>query len=166
MALEWAKVLQWFKPRPSLYFAVALASGLLLFSPAGLSKVLALDPILQSYGPWVGAAFLLSVALLVAHGLAWLFTSRSSPLRMWWHFRRRRGSLKDLSPEEKEILRLYLTGDTVSHSFEIHDGVVSSLVQKRILWRASEIASSYTTFPFNIQPWARKYLRKRPDVLR
>jgi len=165
VALDWLKVLEWLKPRPSLFFALMVASGVLLFAPAEVSGVLSLDPFVAEYGWLLGVVFLMSTSLLLGTGLAWIFTNSGSPLYQWWQTRRLQGFLRDLSPPEKVVLRQFMADDATTQYFEYQDGVVQGLVHKRVLWRASNVAAHFTTFPFNIQPWAREYLRKNPKLL-
>jgi len=165
MALDWLKILEWFKPRPSLYLAIFLASGVLLFAPEQIVRLLALDAIVSDHRAWIGALFLVSACLLLAQGSGWLFANTNSPLYRWWQTRRLHVFLEDLSSPEKAVLKKFVERDETTQYFEYQDGVVSGLVKKRILWRASDLAASFTTFAYNIQPWAREYLRKYPKLL-
>ncbi len=45
------------------------------------------------------------------------------------------------------------------------DGVVGGLLTKRILYRSSSLSLSYTTFAYNLQPWAWEYLNSHPRLL-
>ena len=88
MALDWLKVLEWLKPRPSLFFALMVASGVPLFAPAEVSRVLSLDRFVAEYGWLLGVVFLMSTSLLLGTGLAWIFTNSGSPFYQWWQTRR------------------------------------------------------------------------------
>lgn len=166
MTFEWTKILDWVKPHPSLLFALLLASGFALFGPTSALGMLGLADLVAAWRPWFGVTFVGSGAYLISLSLRWIFTSRKSPVREWWRIFLYKRVLHDLNPQEKKILRDYLADDSVTQYFELQNGVVSGLERKRVLWRASILAAQFTTFPFNIQPWARRYLKRHPELLK
>ena len=165
MGVEWTKVLGWLKPKPSHLFACVLVTALLLFGPDTLLGYLSLQPLVQLYRPWLGVGLLLCAALLVSQGLAWVFTNPASAVNDWWMVWRLQGRLRDLSPPEKEVLRKYVDQQTTTLTFPLNDGVISDLVGKGILRQASNVSYSFS-FAYNLQPWAWRYLRRNPHVLR
>ena len=74
--------------------------------------------------------------------------------------------LRDLTPEEKAVLAEYIRDDAGTQYFSIRDGVVQGLQAKGVLYRASVVSRGRDIeFAFNIQPWAREYLRENQHLL-
>ena len=73
--------------------------------------------------------------------------------------------MKNLTKAEKEILRDYIKGDTMTQAFECTDGAVLALEYEHIIYRASVLSQEFTDFPFNIQPWARQHLQRNPGLI-
>lgn len=159
MILEWAKLADWLKLKPSIILAIVISASFAILSPDWLLAKLGVDSLVRDHRGWFGAALVGSVTLLIARALGWLFGNNRSPLVEWWQKRRLRSVFDTLSPSEKTILKRYLDEQTTSLYFEISDGVVNGLQVKRILYRSSNVSARFTTFPFNLQPWAWDYLQ-------
>lgn len=162
---EWLKhALEWLKTSPRYFFPVAVASAAVLFLPEGAIKPLGLTQVRIDYQAYFGAAFLLSFCIIVCDGLVELFT--------WGHgkYDGRKAlnnaihRLEHLTPQEQEMLGLYLKDKTRTQEFSMENGVVAGLVQANILYPAVQQASIYE-FPFNIQPWAWKHLNAHPELV-
>lgn len=75
--------------------------------------------------------------------------------------------LRELSDDERELLRSYIEGNTKTQSLPISDGVAGGLVGIHVLYRASNVGHpGGVSFPFNIQPWAWTRLKRSPELLR
>ena len=72
--------------------------------------------------------------------------------------------MHDLTPDERQVLRVYLESDTRTQYLDVQDGVAQGLAQARIIYRASNMGT-LTTFAFNVQPWAWDYLRAHRELL-
>lgn len=74
--------------------------------------------------------------------------------------------LKQLTEDEKNILRVYINETKRSHPFHISDGIVAGLINKNILYRATftGIPGSHN-FPYNIQDIAYNILRSHPEYV-
>ncbi|WP_322104034.1 super-infection exclusion protein B [Paraburkholderia sp. J41] len=89
-------------------FAIALASGTLLYAPAHFVVATGLEDFLRTYRMWIGFAFLASCAYLVAHGVSWSFNLIGSLLGDMRMRKVRRKWLTTLTPDEKSILLPYI----------------------------------------------------------
>lgn len=72
--------------------------------------------------------------------------------------------LHQLTLEEKDYLAQYI----VEQKNSIHalgSGVMGGLEAKGITYRASNLGNAITGFPYNLQPWAREYLKANPHLL-
>lgn len=77
------------------------------------------------------------------------------------------GVLRDLSEDERDLLREYIHNNTKTQSFPISHGVASGLECQGVLFRASNASHpGSVSFPYNIQPWAWHRLKKHPELLK
>jgi len=72
-----------------------------------------------------------------------------------------------LTPPELEKLSAFIVENTSALSFSIRDGIVAGLCDKKFIYRSTTIATGSLsfTFEFNINPWARNYLLKHPEII-
>jgi hypothetical protein len=76
----------------------------------------------------------------------------------------REQSLRELTPDERSFLVPYIHDQLNSRVAPLEDGIVGGLVAKDILCRATH-SIEFDDFPYYMQPWARRYLKKHPDLL-
>jgi hypothetical protein len=165
--MDLAKFLPVLKFAPHVFFAIAGASGLSLFGPAWFINRLGLEPILAAHRTWIGVSFILSATLFVS-SLGARFIDVLKPILVeGWHVYLWKRNLTGLSPPEKRLLAEYLSQDTTTLSHRISEGVVNGLVGKNILYRASNFSHPGSmSFDYNVQPWAWRYLRRHPELLK
>lgn len=145
--------------------ALAFGSGFLLFAPASILDTAGMAKLVSEYRPWLGGAFTLSCAYLLAHAVkffadsiaAWQGARSLDKQRLKW--------LKSLTPDEKGRLIPYIRDERASVTYPVGDGVVGGLQGKGILYRASSIGHAISGFPYNLQPWAREVLVEHPEFL-
>jgi hypothetical protein len=155
-----SKILDSLKLSPKYLFAVLAAGSFLLFVPATFLDHMGLAQFRQRFLPYVGVITLLSASLLFTHGAAfvvdWLKSKRNLNLR--------NKLLRSLTSAEMEALRPYIVDDANTQEFEIGSGIAGGLEAKRILYRSSSLSFGFHS-PYNIQPWAREYLKRHPELL-
>ena len=144
---------------PKVFFALALVGIVIIFSPDSFVERLGLTEFRLQYKSYIGIATLTSTALLLAHlgsyGYSWI--------RQRFVFWR---TMRDLTLEEKRVLKKYILNDEPTQSFAIGDGVANGLAHKKILYRASNVGTDGQYFDFNLQTWARRYLKRRKNYFR
>jgi hypothetical protein len=146
---------------PTRYIgAIFLAGIFLLFAPSKWLGPTGLIALRDQYRPWVGGTTLLSASILAVQALIWI------GVRIRWRIneRTRRDHLRDLSFEEKQILQLYVLGGRPTVYFPMGDGVIGGLEAKGIVYRSSSIVIRFKV-PYNIQPWALRYLKHHPELI-
>jgi len=153
------------KLSPRYLLPIWIFTGFVVFAPKELLSIFGLTDIVSSYRPYFGLAFLLSGALLVSSACIafyeWL--KRKHRERVTRTFRHQR--LRQLTEDEKAILRGYIEGQTRTQVLSMSDGTVGQFVVEKILFRASSLGSVADYFPYNIQPWAWEYLNEHPELL-
>lgn len=149
---------------------LSLGVGLVLFLPDDvLSSRLGIQLL-----PWLrsvlGYVFIVAVALTVAEIVVSVMDIARTRFAQWW---RRKSTVRavirqlhNLSPDEKAYLATFVRDDTITQSMPINDGIVQSLVKKRIIYRASVLSQVGAHFPHNLQPLVYEHLKKHPEVLR
>lgn len=158
---DWGKIVDSIKLSPRYIFALFLTGLLLLFLPMAFLERTGLVPFRQRFLPYIGAVTLLSGTLLIAHVGAFIVNWFKGKMNL----RTMHKSLKCLTIAEKEALRPFIFEDEASRDFAVNDGVAGGLHAKRILYPSSNMGMGFE-FPYNMQPWARQYLKKHPKLLR
>ncbi len=150
---------------PKILMGIALFCLFAIIAPNDLLQYLALLSVRDSVRQWLWIILLLSSCLLFSHAFFGLFPFFKGRLNGWVIVHRGKQKLKDLTTDEKEILRGYIEGNTMTQTFDCTNGAVLALESEHIIYRASEISMQFTDFPFNIQQWARRYLKRNLDLL-
>jgi len=161
-------ILDLFTSRPRLLFATSFASFVLIALPQRLQKFLGFDEIVQTYRGHIALVGVIALLFLVA----WLLTKiaqLTTPwfARKWEDFRIHRGGHKvllSLTREEKEHVAKYIAEDATSLSWMPENGIITILLQKAILFQASNVGRLFTGVEYGIQPWVEKVLAKHPDI--
>jgi len=157
---------------PALLLGLALASGLVLFSPEAFVSALGLDVFRQTNKPYIGSTFVISIALLLSHfafRIADIIKTKIAAIQTRKRAAEadaaRQQKLHELTPDEKAYLIPYVQRDENTQYFLIEDGVAGGLVAKKIIYQSSQIGSIVDGWAFNIQPWAKNYLKSHPELL-
>jgi hypothetical protein len=72
--------------------------------------------------------------------------------------------LKNLSGDEKGVLKSYFKKDTKSQIYDVSDGIVAGLARKEILFHATSYGFG-DEMSCNIEEWAWEYLKEHPQLL-
>jgi hypothetical protein len=156
---------EWLKMSSAHLAAIAIAAGMLLFSPSTFTEALGVARFVIGYRMWIGVVFLASTAVLLSRTGGGLFeftrnrVRQNRTLKMW----QRR--LHELTSEEKRVLASYVLKGTRTQYFQLQDGVIQGLVAEKIIMRASTVGDLLTGIAYNIQPWAWEYLKEHPRLL-
>lgn len=147
-----------------LAFLVAIVTvlGLILLLPEETTKALAVDEFREKYRIYLGPAFLLTVSFLVARLFMFLKQGHTKKQNL----KTMQETLHHLTPEEKGYLVPYLEKQQNTIYVGLDDGIMSGLVSKGITYRASNMGSLVEGFAFNLQPWARAYLKNNFNLLK
>lgn len=163
--MDWSRILDALKLGTGPLVAILLATSAVLFGPPVFLERLGVPEDLGGYRLHVGLAWLGVAAVLVVR----LPTCVVPRIQRKWLQRRlmkyRKQRLHELTPEEQAVLAFYLANNTRTQSLSFTDGVTRELEAHDIIGRASQVSQMYMTFPYNIQPWAWKYLHEHPELL-
>jgi hypothetical protein len=116
--------------------------------------------------PYVGLLFFASVAILLASIVEFFVRWAKTEATDLLNHRRWSKVLLDLTSEEKDLLRQFTVEGKTAVSAPISDPVVSTLTVKKVLVRTSNLGHPGSmSFPFTLQPWARKVLTRNAKLL-
>lgn len=145
--------------------SVVLLSGILLFSPTSFLLKLGMADLVKNIRPWLGLAFLLSVAVLFSMFLFWIKDIVIKKISERRELKYAKENLRLLSDDEKRFLSDYIIERTITKNAHLDNGVANSLEHKGIIYRGSTSGRVLTGFPFILQPWAADELKKNPEFL-
>lgn len=158
------KILDGLKLPTKTLGAVCVTAGVLIFSPESMLRRLGLAELVESYRPYLGIVFVLTLSIVLVHGLASVLSFFKPWLVQVYRVRQGKKRLKNLTPEEKKILSYYIQNQTRSQQLDVMSGTVNGLQRELIIIRGSNWGT-FSSFDFLIQPWAWEYLNKNPHLL-
>jgi hypothetical protein len=160
-----AALSEWRKIGAGLSLVLAIMTGLIIFLPDQIINRAGITIVKAQILPYIGVLFFASIAVFSALSLESIFGASKSWFKMFLADRRWRASLNDLTPDEKEFLRQYIDGQQASVSAPLYHGVASALSAKKIIIRTSSLSNHAESFPYALQPWARRALVRNPNLL-
>ena len=147
---------------------VAFLTGFLLYIINNNPSILGILGIseIDTYKPYIGIVFLLSVFIVVVMLV--------NNLNLWVKkiFSKRKinkileNNLKNLNSDEKAILESYIVKGKTTAYFYLHDGIITSLIEKKALYAAGLSLTQDHRRAYNIEPFAKKYLESNPELLK
>ena len=152
------------KMAPLPLLAIALATAVLLFSPDALARTLGIAEFVDQYRWIIGLLFIGASCYLLAHLICWVGGRAVAAYDSRRKTKIRQSHLRELTPEEKSYLLPYIFDDCNTQYFGFDDGVAGGLAGKGVLYRASTLVE-LDRIPYNILPWARRYLKEHPEIL-
>lgn len=112
---------------------VAIASGVLLFSPHRLLVRMKADAFVNNYGTWISIVFVLSATSVVVNAIHWAWQARARSAKRAADELRRLDYLQRLSDQEKSVLReFYIQGQNTLR-LPINHPTVTGLLRNGIL---------------------------------
>jgi len=157
---------------PVIFGGLAIASGIVLFGSGSFVESIGLLEFRESNLPYIGGSFVISVSILGAQVIFNVFQVAKKQLEEWQ--KRKRGEkklaamiseLSKLTPDEKSYLTPFVLDQQASVNFLMEDGIKGSLIQKGILFQASNLGDMLSGWAYNLQPWAREHLEANQHLL-
>ena len=162
MSLNPTTIIDYFR-KIHIAFLIAIITiiSLILFIPEEIAKTLAVNEFRKNYRIFLGPLRLLTIAFLITRIFLFIAKIYSEKKKL----KVRYNVLYNLTPEEKGYLSIYITEQKNSITVGLDDGIMGGLELKNIVYRATNEGSILIGFPFNLQPWIREYLNKKPKLL-
>ena len=73
--------------------------------------------------------------------------------------------LHTLTSDEKTYLSYFVNDNENTQYFKIEDGVLEELEKKKIIYKSGSLDNSIPGQAYKLQPWAKEYLAKNPQLL-
>ena len=136
--MDWlAKIVEVLKLPLKYFWVILIVTTFLLFSPTGFLYRLGMEKIKQDYLVWIGAAFIVSIAMLM---VALAETIIRHEKKKWLKaklIKEAEREFRQLDPKEKAILREFAIQQQDSIQLPIDQVSVAGLLRKGILVQAS-----------------------------
>ena len=136
--MEWLSRITDLAKVPTRFFAVlAIASGLLIFLPLSWLSQMSITQIREGYAPYIGAAFVLSISLLVVELGIWFYGRNQRERQKKTAESAVQNSMLELDGAEKTVLREFFIKSTKSLRLPIDQPAVASLLNTGVLVHAT-----------------------------
>lgn len=158
------KLLEKINFSPRYLVPVAFVTGFALFSSPTILDIFGIASLVSQYRAYLGAAFLISVAIITVHWSVQLYSIVEKRIASAKSVKSLQDRLHNLTEYEKRILRYYLKYQTKTAYLPLHDGVINGLILDGVVFRVTNVGNP-NNWAHNIQPWAWDYLNKTPHLL-
>ncbi|HQM85380.1 MAG TPA: super-infection exclusion protein B [bacterium] len=140
-----------------------IASSILLFLPDSVLNRIHILNFKSEYNWLIGIVFLITLSALSAKTFEYI-KNLTKPLFLNL---KKKSYLHNLSKEEKGFLRHYIINDENTISVYMNDGIAGGLAKNCVIYLSSPgiIVDVRFGSPYNIDPWAKKYLKNNPGLL-
>lgn len=145
----------------SLVLAFTIAVWLCLFLPDSIAGYISVLEFRNSYRIYLGPTLLISVSVLGAkiyNSIVAIIYNKGEIKAIKFH-------LNNLTPEEQGYLLYYIAKNRNTLYMRPTDGIIQGLEAKNIVYMASTLVDMRQGAAYNLQTWARKYLRRHPELL-
>nr|DAL55178.1 MAG TPA_asm: Super-infection exclusion protein B [Caudoviricetes sp.] len=146
--------------------AILLILSFLLFAPSSYIANLGINELINEYRTYIGLAFICDLFFILVDVLSLLMKYLRALKKYYSITFIGKRKIKQLTPEEKSILRYYIQEQTRTQTLPFNDGVVAELSNLAIIYRASSLSLGGVEFDYNLNDWAWKYLNKNKDLLK
>lgn len=119
-------------------WALAIASGLVLFLPEAALKTLNVYQLKQNYGVYIGLGFLLFFVLAIVHTASAAYSHFKRRRRFHAFNKERYESLQRLDQREKSVLREFFVQNQNTLRLPVDDPTVAGLMSRGILVRVGK----------------------------
>ena len=134
--------------------------GIIIFIPTTVSNSLGIEEFRVKYKIFLGPLFLFIITFIFAR----LIDFGLSNLAKRRNMKEMQKMLHALTPEEQDCLKPYISERKNTLYIAIQDGVMGGLLAKKITYPSSNVFDPHRR-PYNLNPWAREYLEKHPELL-
>ena len=154
---------------PSILAAVAMGTGLILFLPISVLKMLGLDNVPELWRTILGLSFIISLSVLVVY---FIIKVVKNILSKYYKMRFKRifpKVMKNLRSEELAVVALLYRSPNYTSRLPYTDGVTVRLTSKNVIQLTSSNNLAYgndLVIPFTITPIAQDYIDKHSELIK
>ncbi len=125
-----------------IFVVVALASGVFLFAPVSITKLLHFEKF-NKYAGYVGLLFVFCIVFVVVNFVIWVFQKVEFRINLKKLKKEYQNTLSSLDSKEKAVLREFAIQGQHSVKMPYDDTVVSGLIDKGILKFNKQLGNSF-----------------------
>ncbi|MDU1442681.1 MAG: super-infection exclusion protein B [Clostridium cochlearium] len=157
-------VSDFFKLPTKIMFAIALATGLILFLPENIVAKLYMVDFRNKYGFVIGLIFLISVSISIISFIVIIYRYYSNKYYMKKFKDGANDRLKKFSDYQKAIVYYLFSMENHTGELPLHDGAVVWLKNNMVIiettnqYMVSDLNNA--VFPYMLQPWVVEELEK------
>lgn len=157
-----------FKLPTKIMFALALASGMILFLPVNIVAKMYMDDFRTKYGFAIGLLFLISFSILAVTVFSGVYKYLSHKYSIKKFKASAKERLQKLDDYQKAIVYDLYMEDNHTKELPLHDGAVKWLEQNIIITKTTNQYAvsdlNNAVFPYMLQPWAIEELQKDSEL--
>ena len=162
-------IADFFKLPTKIMFAIALASGMILFLPDNIVSKMYMVDFRDNYGFAIGLLFLISFSILVVTLIVGCYNYFHDKYSLKKFKATAKERLQKLDDYQKAIVYGLYMEDSHTDELPLHDGAVHWLEQNLIITKTTNQYAvsdlNNAVFPFMLQPWAVEELQKDNELL-
>ena len=151
-----------------VFAALALATGIVLFSPDFIIKKLYLESVRDRIGSVIGIVFVVSISIVL---ISILLALIEFVMKFFYRIKFKLNSeksLKELDDYQKFIIYGLYCQYNHTDELPLNDGAVRSMEQKRMIGKVTNqylvMDVNNAVFPYLLQPWVVTALNKHNDL--
>jgi len=153
----------------SVMAAIALACGILLFSPISIIEKLFMIDFREQNGFVIGIVFIVSISILIVNLIYSISKSIQNARVRKTFYATAEARLNSLTNYQKAIIYLLYIQHNRTFDLPIHDGAIKELESHLMVGKATNqyMVSNLNNarFPYLLQPWVAKELDEKPGLL-
>lgn len=158
-----------FKLPTKIMFALALASGMVLFLPDNIVAKIYMVDFRNKYGFAIGVLFLISFSILAVNVFVGVYNYISNKYSVKKFKATAKERLQKLDDYQKGIVYGLYMEDNHTDELPLYDGAVNWLEQNIIITKTTNHYAvsdlNNAVFPYMLQPWAFEELQKDSELL-
>ena len=150
-----------------ILIALAVASGILLFSPDTFIQSLYMANFREKYGFVIGIVFIISVSLLVVLALRFIYNKISTKQSLKKLKEEQEKFLLSISGEKVELIKAFLQQPTHTIMLPMQDGLVIELQSANVICPAGSTHLVSLPDPkiyFFLQPWVESRIKENKEL--
>lgn len=148
--------------------ALAVASGVVLFSPEAFVRKIYMSAFRDNYGFILGIVFVVSTSILIVSFGYWLFRLLRSKWKEKKFYKTGERRLNDLNDYQKAIIYMLYQEDNRTSLLPLYDGAVSELEYYMMIGKVGSthmVNMRNPTISYMLQPWVISKLDTSSELL-
>ena len=165
--------LDFLKLPPTILGALAIASGLLLYLPDEIIKILYMENFRNNFGFILGIIFIVSISILSILLINYIYKYiKKAVLKRYTSNKDRKGKIKyllDLDKSKTDLIKAFLKEKNHTLSLTMNDGITVEFEYMYIISKAggTQVMNFYKDMPvlkYFLQPWVEKIIKEEETL--